>query len=184
MVSPMTVHSMRSLTDHTRTGRLVALSLLTALALVASLVEGRFPLPFPGLRLGIANVFTLTALVLLGWRAAMTVALLKVSLAFLLMGNIFALTCSITGTLLSLPLAVFLYRRFRDELSLSALSVGSATAFNVGQMLAVVLITAEPFILGYLPLLIAAGCVTGFAVGTLADKLSSRVGVFIRSREG
>lgn len=183
----MTVYlmrSMRSLTEPTRTARLVALSLLTALALMAGLLEGRFPLPFPGLRLGIANVFTLTALVLLGWRAAVTVAVLKISLAFLLTGNLFALACSAAGTLLSLPLSIVLYSWFREDVSLPALSVASATAFNVGQMLAVVLITSEPRILGYLPLLLAAACATGFAVGALADKLSARAGSFIRSREG
>ena len=174
MPSPIEPAVMKRL-PRSRTERLVGLSLLTALALLASLIEGRFPLPFPGLRLGVANVFTLTALVLLGPRAAVTVALLKISLAFLLTGNIFALACSAAGTLTSLPLAIFLYRRFRDELSLPALSVASATAFNVGQILAVVLMTAEPLILGYLPLLLAAGSATGFAVGALADQLSRRL---------
>ena len=175
---------MRSLTEPTQTGRLVGLSLFTALALVAGLLEGRFPLPFPGLRFGIANVFVLTALVLLGWRAAVSVALLKISLAFLLTGNLFALTCSAAGTLLSLPLSITLYHYFCGDLSLPALSVASATAFNVGQVFAVAFMTSEPLILGCLPLLLAAGCATGFAVGLLADKLSARAGTFLRSREG
>ena len=166
------------------TPRITGVALLAALALLSGLLEGRFPLPFPGLRLGIANIFTLTALVLFDWRAAASVAVLKIVLSFLLSGNVFALICSASGTLLSLPAAVGLFTRFRDDLSLPALSVASATAFNIGQVLAVAVSVGEPRILGYLPLLIGVGCLTGYAVGVLADKLSTRAGSFIHGREG
>lgn len=158
-----------------QTRQITYIGLITALSVVASLLESRFPLPFPGLRIGIGNIFLLTALTLFGARAAAAVAVLRVGLVFLLSGNVFAAACSIAGVLCSLPLSVVLYARHREAFSLPAISTAAAVVFNVGQLAAVVLMTGERALWFYLPVLIATGAATGFAVGGAADALQARI---------
>ncbi|MDR3354011.1 MAG: Gx transporter family protein [Synergistaceae bacterium] len=164
------------------TGRLFLIPLCSALAIVTGVAESWFPLPFPGMRLGIANVFHLLALILSGPGSAVAVTALRLSLSFFLSGNVFSLACSTAGLMLSLPVSVILYVRYGASLSIPAISAASAFAFNIGQVAAVVVLTGEPTIAAYLPLLLAAAAVTGFAVGKLAETLARRLrqALFIR----
>jgi len=157
----------------------VLIALFAALALIVNLAESAFPLPFPGMRLGLANVFSFTALLMIGPYAAVFVSILRVALAFLIAGNPFALACSAGGLLCSLPLVIALYRRFRRLFSVEAISVASAVAFNVGQMTVVVMITGEWSLFGYLPVLTAAAFVTGLAVGFVSRSLDARLSVIL-----
>jgi heptaprenyl diphosphate synthase len=164
-----------------RTEKTAILALFSALALAVGVIEGFFPLPFPGVRLGLANVFPLLTLFIFGPREAVMVALTRIFLAFLVAGNPFALACSAGGLLCSLPLSIFLYKKHGDDLSVPAISVASATAFNTGQMAVVVVLSSEPSILAYLPVIMAIGGVTGYLVGYIADKLRRRIeSAFIR----
>ena len=81
------------------TRRLVLTALLTACALAVNIAEGALPMPAPGIKLGAANVFSLAALVLMGAREAFAVTLLRVSLAWLATGTLFALFCGLAGGL-------------------------------------------------------------------------------------
>lgn len=155
--------------------RIVLIALFSALALVVNLAESAFPLPFPGMRLGLANVFSFVALLMLGASSAVFVSVLRVTMAFLISGNPFALACSAGGLLCSLPLAITLYKRFSKIFSVEAISVASAVAFNVGQLSVVVLITGELALFGYLPFLTIAALVTGLGVGFVARTLSARL---------
>ncbi len=75
-----------------QTRRIAACGLLTAVALVLSLVERMFPLsaavPIPGIKLGLANVVTLFALVRLNRRDALAILLIRVTLASVFMGSV------------------------------------------------------------------------------------------------
>jgi uncharacterized membrane protein len=83
--------------------------------------------------------------------------------------------------LCSLPLSIFLYKKHGDDLSVPAISVASAAAFNIGQMAVVVVLSSEPSILAYLPVIMAVGGVTGYLVGYIADELRRRIeSVFLR----
>lgn len=63
---------------------------LAALAIAIHLIEAALPSPIPGIKPGLANVVTVAALILFGWRVATWVSLLRV-----LVGSLFA------GTFLS-----------------------------------------------------------------------------------
>ncbi len=159
--------------------RLTLVGLLTACALLAGLIESRFPLPFPGMRLGLSNVFYLLAIMLFGAPEALCVAVLRTLLLCAITGNVFALACSAGGLACSLPLAIFLYKRFERSLSVPAISVASSAAFNFGQLGAVVLMTGEPRLFFYFPILMCVGFFTGYAVGVLADNLGRRLRRFV-----
>ncbi len=156
-------------------GKLVFIALFAALALVLNLAESSFPLPFPGMRLGLANVFSLFALLLLGPASAVLVSVLRVLMAFTISGNPFALACSAGGLFLSLPVSILLYERFGKFFSVEAISVASAVAFNVGQLAVVAFLTGEPALFGYLPILTVAAFATGLAVGFVARTLAARL---------
>ncbi|MDR1965319.1 MAG: Gx transporter family protein [Synergistaceae bacterium] len=158
-----------------RTEKTAILALFSALALAAGMIESWFPLPFPGVRLGLANVFPLLALIIFGAGEAVAVAAVRLCMSFLLAGNPFALACSIGGLLCSLPLSILLYKKFGTDLSVTAISAASATAFNAGQIAVVAALTSEPAILAYAPVILSVGAVTGISVGYLADKIRNRL---------
>ena len=158
-----------------RTEKTAILALFSALALATGAIESLFPIPFPGVRLGLANVFHFLALLIYGSAEAVMVASVRLFLAFLLTGNPFAFACSAGGLLCSLPLSIFLYKKYGDDLSAPAISVASAAAFNAGQVSVVVFLTSEPSILAYLPVIMAIGSVSGYLVGYIAGNLRCRI---------
>jgi heptaprenyl diphosphate synthase len=155
--------------------RVVMTSLLTSAALAAGLAESVFPLPIPGMKLGLANIFILAALMISGPADAIAVASMRVALSFLFTGNAAAALCSAGGTLCSLPVTVALYRLFPDELSVPAISMAGAFAFNFGQIAAIALSLGAPGVFGYLPPLLLTAAVTGFSVGRAAEILCRRL---------
>ena len=70
-----------------KTKKLVFMALLTAIALTVFVIENQIPAPvsIPGVKLGLSNIITLVAMVLLGRKEAGIVLLLRI-----LMGAMFA----------------------------------------------------------------------------------------------
>ena len=83
--------------------RVAELALLTALSLLAGYVEGLLPpvLPMIPVRLGLANVFSLFALLRRGRGDALAVALLRCPLLALVAGRVSQLFFSLAGGLLA-----------------------------------------------------------------------------------
>ena len=160
---------------HSPSKRIALCALLTTLALAVNVLEGSVPLPLPGVRLGLANVFGLAALVLFDARAAFTVTLLRIFLGVLLSANFFAFACSLFGGLAAMATAALLYRR-KDLFSLPWISATAATAFNLAQIATVGFILQEPRIVYYLPMLLLTGLISGWGTGFLAEKVCSRLG--------
>ena len=68
-------------------GRVARLGMLLGVALVLYAAESAVPSPFPFLRIGLANVATLAALVTLGFADALAVTVLRVLIASLVVGT-------------------------------------------------------------------------------------------------
>lgn len=142
--------------------RRVALTgLLFALALVFSLLESwvtpMMGLP-PGVKLGLANIVVLYALLFLPRWQALALVLLKALFSLLVRGA-FAGLLSLAGGLLSfLVMLVLLWPRVKASVFL--VSVAGAIAHNLGQLL-VVRLWLGPFSLYYLPVLLISGLVMG-----------------------
>ncbi|MDH5459307.1 MAG: Gx transporter family protein, partial [Nitrospinota bacterium] len=60
--------------------RMATIALLVGLGVVLHRLEALLPLPTPWVKLGLANIMTLIALVFLGFRAAVEVTLLRILL--------------------------------------------------------------------------------------------------------
>ncbi len=149
--------------------------LVTALALILSYVEAQFPVSVavPGVKLGIANLAVLFALYRLGPWHALAVSGIRVILAAVLFGSGASFLYSACGAALSLLGMVLLHRW--GKLGVLGVSVSGGILHNLGQILAAVILTSTPGILGYFPVLLVSGTAAGAVIGLLGGILVRRI---------
>jgi heptaprenyl diphosphate synthase len=160
-------------------GRVALLGLLFALALVLSVLESFFPLPVPapGIRLGLANIVVMFALFHLKKRDALALVVLKAVFVAATRGTVAGLL-SLSGGLLALGIMTLLLLLMKDKSTYLLISIAGAVFHNLGQITAASIIL-ETALWIYLPVLILAGIVTGFATSILLKMTSP---VFLRLR--
>lgn len=157
-----------------RTYRVALLAMCVAAAMLLSFVESRIPtfIPVPGVRIGLANIAVLFALLRLGLPSAAAVSLVRVFMSALLFGNVAALIYGLSGAVLSL-ISMYLALRFCRRLSTVGVSVIGGVMHNAGQVAAACLVMGRG-ILYYLPVLIISGTVAGVLTGLLCGELLRR----------
>lgn len=160
-----------------KTHRMVLIALLTALAIALMAVERLIPftVAIPGVKLGLANVVTLTALYLFNWRDTLTIILLRVLLGSLILGSFSAFMFSLGGALLAFAVMAVLTAYLPRLFSTVGVSICGAVAHNVGQLLVAGVVVQNLRIVSYLPVLLIAavgtGLVTGYTVTMLLKYL-------------
>jgi heptaprenyl diphosphate synthase len=163
------------------TFHMVYLALLVSFAVALHMLEAALPLPVPvpGARLGLANIITIVALVLYGWRSALTVAALRSIVGSLLIGTFpgFGFYLSLGGALTSTLAMAIVYPFYRREkITLVSVSMAGAVTFNIVQLgLAALLVQNFMLFRGYLPLLLLLAVPTGIFTGLAAWKLLAAV---------
>ncbi len=147
------------------TKRIATDGLLLALALILSFIDSLIPMPIPvaGIKLGLANLAVMAALCLLGPGAAAAVSLVRLLLSLFIFGNASAFLFSLFGASLSLAGMILLRRTGR--FGIPGVSMAGAVLHNLGQLTAAGLLTGTAAVVSYLPVLLAAGTVTGLANG-------------------
>ena len=158
-----------------RNRRILLTGLFVGLALAINLAEAQLPPILPGVKPGLANAVSLVALVLLGWKEALAVTVLRITLASIFSGNLLIMACSVTGGLMSTTLMILLYQKKRQSLSLPVISVAGAITHNIGQLLVIAIIIGNLKIYLYLPILLISGIITGYFVGLLCNSLCKRL---------
>ncbi|MGN0980693.1 MAG: Gx transporter family protein [Candidatus Avoscillospira sp.] len=153
-----------------KTKRLTLLAVLTAAALCVFVLEAQLPplTPVPGIKLGLANIFTLFALYVLDAKSALALLLVRVVLGSLVTGQVSAMGYSLCGGLLSYLVLLLFYRRIPGK-QLWALSILSALAHNLGQLLLASVVMDTFAIFWYTPMLLLAAMVTGAFTGLTAQ---------------
>lgn len=167
-----------------RVRRLTLDAVLIALALVLSIVERWIPLelivPVPGIKLGLANIVTLFALLRLTPLDAVAILVTRSVILGLITGPT-TLFFSLGGGTLALLVMWLLGRWEGRAFSLIGLSVAGAAAHNFGQILVAVVLLAEPLLLQmYLPPLLLTSIVTGALTGIGAFPVVARFPSFRR----
>ncbi len=151
---------------------------LAALAVGIHALESALPSPVPGIKPGLANVVTIVALVMYGWRVAAWVAVLRVLASSLVLGTLlsptFYLSCAgAAASLTALGLARTLPGRGFGPVGYGLLG---ALAHTTGQVtVAYLWLIPHPVILGLLPALLTAAAVFGLVTGRLAAALLPRL---------
>lgn len=139
-----------------------------------AVAEAAIPLPFPGIKPGLANIVTLLVLYRYGWRTAAWVVGLRVVAGALLLGTFLTPTfaMSLAGGLASLAVLAMLAPLSRRWFGPVGLSILAALAHMTAQ-LALVDFWLMPgaSLAGLLPLFLTVACLTGLVNGLATARL-------------
>lgn len=149
-----------------KTKKLALMAVLTAIALTIFMIESQIPapVPIPGVKLGLANIITLTTMLILGRKEAGAVLTVRVLMGAVFAGSPASLLYSAMGGLFAYIVMCILVGIIPEK-RLWALSALSAVAHNAGQLLACVLVVKTPGVFVYAPALIVSGVITGAFTG-------------------
>lgn len=162
--------------------RKVALyGILIALAMVMSFIESLIPIPIPvpGVKLGLANLVTITGLYLVGIPGTICVTILRVVLVGFSFGNPYSMIYGLSGSLLSL-LVMSIAKKYH-WFSQVGISILGGIFHNIGQITFAALIVQTAGVYVYLPALLAAGCAAGTIIGILGGILTERLTNFTKN---
>ena len=150
--------------------KLTTMAMLTAISMIVFLSEAQIPLPFviPGVKLGVANVITLFALWMYGWKEAGAILVVRIILGNLIVGNVMAILFSMAGGVLCWAV-MSLLKPFMDRKQIWIMSILGAIAHNAGQLAVAVWVSGTPAIGWYGPVLLLAAILTGFFTGHCAQ---------------
>jgi len=145
------------------TKKLTLTALLTATALVLSIVEGMFVFvpQCPGVKVGLSNIAVMFALFFLDKKTAFAIGFLKSFFALVTRGAMAGLL-SLSGGISSIIVMIILISFTKDS-STSIVSIAAALTHNIAQFGVISIVYAPMSMLPYLPILIISGIVFGIA---------------------
>lgn len=152
------------------TRRITLCALITAAAVIVHSIEALLPPIVPGVpvKLGLANVFTLIALIMLGAKYSFITAVLRCIIAVLITGAVSRLPYCLTGAIMSFAVMWLAEKLRRSErISCVGQSVLGAFMFNVGQIAVGILMIGRAMIY-YFPLMSLISVPTGIFTGLVA----------------
>ena len=155
------------------------IAVLSAYALVLYGFEGLVPTPIPWLRLGLANIITLVALMLYGLRTAMTVTLIRVILASIFTGTFLgpAFMLSFAGGVSSTAAMGLTYLVFRNLFGPVGLSLVGALFHNLAQLTLAYFLFIQRIeaMLLISPVILLLGTLTGGVNGVVSHLLIDNI---------
>ena len=152
------------------TGKITELAIFTAVAFIFSYIESLFPLPipFPGIKLGLANLIIVLVLYRDGFKDAFLVSMIRNILNACTFGNAFGFFYSLAGSILSLILMALLKNRKHLRFSPVGVNIAGGILHNIGQFAVASCLVGFRAILPYLPFLYFAGLLAGALIGIFA----------------
>lgn len=156
------------------TKKMTYMSLLVAMSIVLHALETMIPLPSPWIKLGLSNIATLLALVLLGFQEAIIVTFLRVVIGSILFGTFLSPTfmLSLAGGISSAIVMGLIYKVSLRYFSLVTVSFFGAYAHTVAVILLVYYFIIPHKELFYLfPVFLLFSACTGIINGVIANKL-------------
>lgn len=164
------------------TGRTVKAGLYLALGVALHIMETTFLplgaiLPFPGARVGLANLVSLVVLATEGAGLAWWVTLGRIILGALFSGTFLGLPfwMSLGGGLLAMTGMIIASKMAPARLSWIGISVIGSFCHNVGQLLVLMMAVPGVGILAYLPWMVILSVPSGALVGGLANQVIQRL---------
>ena len=152
-----------------KTKKLCFMAVLTAIALTIFMIENQLPspVPIPGIKLGLANIITLTAMAILGRKEAGAILAARIIMGAIFAGSPSTFIYSAAGGILAYIVMCVTIGLFKEN-QLWIVSALAAIAHNAGQLGACALIVKTPSIFAYAPILAASGVITGVFTGFAA----------------
>jgi len=154
------------------------IALLVSMSCVLQISESMVPHPIPGLRLGLANMLTLVALVTLGFKYALQIAVYRTILSSFIVGTFMSPTfiLSFSGAVVSSAVMGLLYwlsgHSNRYRFSLIGISILGALSHNMVQLsLAYLILVKHKGIFVFFPWLSIGAVVMGWITGAVAARV-------------
>lgn len=159
------------------TKTMMNVTMLVAIGILFHLIESMIVLPItiPGFKLGLANIIGLITLYRYDGTMMFSVNLMRVFLASLMRGILFApgFYLSLAGVTLSTGVAIIAKKH--TPMSIFGVSLASATTHVIGQMIAVTILYQQLLLGALLPSLMLMSIPTGLFTGYLANEVIKRI---------
>jgi len=171
--------------DSTYDRKIVIMALMVALGVILHRLEALLPLPTPWVKLGLANLMTLMALIYLGVREAFIVTLLRVILGSILAGTFLGPTffLSLAGGLTGTAITCGIYNRGKGPFSLVGISIcGAYTHTFITAICVYFFLIKQTSFFVLLPFFFSLALVTGILTGMAGNLLSRKIELPIGSR--
>ncbi len=155
--------------------KIARLGMFLAFGVILNYAESYIALPMiaPGVKLGLANTVGLIVLYYFGEKEFIAVGFLRILLTALFTGFGYNFFISLAGWFLS-SLLVVIIAQFK-RLSIFGLSMVSAVAHGLGQIMMVSILYESKYMLNYLPILAFSGIVTGLVIAFVAREALKRI---------
>jgi len=151
------------------------IAILSAYALALHGFESLLPTPIPWLKPGLANIITLVALILFGFRTALLVTLIRVVLASIFIGTFLgpAFILSTGGGIASVIAMAAGIKLFKNLFGTVGISLIGALFHNIAQLSLAYFLFIQRIeaVLIISPLIVLLGSVTGIVNGIISDML-------------
>lgn len=154
-----------------RNKKIANMAMLVVLAMIFSYVESLIPINFgvPGMKLGIANLVTVTGIYFLALPEILLVVVMRVLLIGFMFGNGMSIIYSLAGGILSVLVMTLLKKA--KGFSEVGVSIAGGIAHNIGQLIVEAIVVENMKLVYYLPALLIAGTITGCLIGMLSKKM-------------
>lgn len=149
-----------------KTRKLSILALFSAVAIVFSYIEAILPpiwSAVPGIKVGLANIVTVTLLYKFSFKEATAVAFIRIITIAFLFGNMMTLMYSIAGFVLSVIIMVILKRT--GLFSTIGVSIAGGVFHNLGQIIVAMIVLQTKEIGYYMIVLAVTGAIAGILIG-------------------
>lgn len=151
--------------------KIALIGVFTALSLIIFIVEAQFPTSgIGGIKLGLANVATMVAMLFIGRREAGIVLYLRIILAAAFYGTFVSFLFSLVGGTFAYLVMCLLMCRF-DKKQIWVVSAFGGVFHNVGQLIAAGFISGTSMVITLFPYLLISGIVTGVLTGLITQRL-------------
>ena len=162
----------------TNNSNVYKVALLVSLACVLQIAESLIPHPIPGLRLGLANIITLVALINLGFGYALEITVLRTVVSSFMMGSFMSpgFMLSFAAGVMSTLTMGFLYwlahAKKQHLFSIVGISIAGALVHNITQIcLAYFIMIKHAGIFIFLPWLSIGAVFIGWFTGVVSSKI-------------
>ncbi|MBE6136924.1 MAG: Gx transporter family protein [Erysipelotrichaceae bacterium] len=147
--------------------RLAIIAMLTAMAIVLSILESFIPMFIPGVKLGLANVIILIMLYEFKISEALIVDILRILVVAILRSTLLSPTfiMSLSGGVLSFVI-MLIFSRIK-VFSIIGVSVLGSISHCFGQIIAAMLLLSSEAVVYYLPFIAILSCATGVLCGLI-----------------
>ena len=129
----------------------------------------------PGVKVGLSNIVLLYAFYKFSYKESLIIGILKAFLSALLFSGLMSFFYSLFGVFLSVVSMIMLTRLFKVNISVIGISIASSAMFNVGQIIASMIILLNTAPVYYLSILFFCSVINGMITGFITKILLNRI---------